>query len=75
MQLEILQTHPVVASRLVQGKLTLHGWMYKIETGEIFAYDSEVQQFKQFGENSANAVPFSPKNGKPRTLSKRRQRA
>lgn len=74
-QLEHLRTLPVVASRLVNHEIRLHGWMYKIETGEIFAYDSEVHQFKQFGENSANAVPFSPKNGKPRTLSKRRQRA
>ncbi|MGC3966749.1 MAG: carbonic anhydrase [Pirellulales bacterium] len=39
MQLEILQTHPAVASRLVHGALTLHGWMFKIEAGQVFAYD------------------------------------
>ena len=38
-QLENLRTHPAVGSRLVRGDLHLHGWVYKIETGEVFAYD------------------------------------
>ena len=50
MQLEILQTHPVVASRLVQGKLTLHGWMYKMEAGEVFAYDDTDGHFQPLAE-------------------------
>jgi carbonic anhydrase len=44
-QLENLKTLPAVASRLVQGDLHLHGWVYKIETGEVFAYDSKGGQF------------------------------
>jgi carbonic anhydrase len=44
-QLENLRTHPAVASRLAQGDLHLHGWVYKIETGEVFAYDVEKGQF------------------------------
>jgi carbonic anhydrase len=44
-QLENLRTHPVVASGLAQGKLKLHGWVYKIETGEVFGYDAESGQF------------------------------
>lgn len=44
-QLENLRTHPVVASGLAQGKLKLHGWVYKIETGEVFGYDTESGQF------------------------------
>ena len=44
-QLENLRTLPAVASRLVQGDLHLHGWVYKIETGEVFAYDSASGQF------------------------------
>lgn len=44
-QLENLRTLPVVAARLAQGDLHLHGWVYKIETGEVFAYDSASGQF------------------------------
>ncbi len=44
-QLENLRTLPAVASRLVKGDLHLHGWVYKIETGEVFAYDLTNAQF------------------------------
>lgn len=44
-QLENLRTIPAVAAKLVKGELNLHGWVYKIETGEVFAYDPEVGQF------------------------------
>ena len=44
-QLENLRTLPAVASRLVRGDLHLHGWVYKIETGEVFAYDFANGQF------------------------------
>jgi carbonic anhydrase len=44
-QLTNLQTHPAVAAGLAQGSLKLHGWMYKIETGEIYAYDPGSGQF------------------------------
>ena len=44
-QLENLRTHPAVASRLSHGELNLHGWTYKIETGEVFAYQPEEGQF------------------------------
>jgi len=44
-QLENLRTLPSVASRLVRGDLHLHGWVYKIETGDVFAYDTTTGQF------------------------------
>ena len=44
-QLENLKTLPAVASRLVKGDLHLHGWVYKIETGDVFAFDLESGQF------------------------------
>ena len=44
-QLENLRTIPAVASRLVRGDLFLHGWVYKIETGEVFAYELQSGQF------------------------------
>ncbi len=48
-QLENLQTHPAVAVALAQGKLNLHGWVYDIEEGEIYAYDPNLCQFKSLG--------------------------
>ncbi len=44
-QLENLRTLPSVAPRLLRGDLHLHGWVYKIETGEVFAYDLASGQF------------------------------
>ena len=49
-QLENLRTLPAVRSRLVRGDLHLHGWVYKIETGEVFAYDVEHAQFVKLAE-------------------------
>lgn len=44
-QLENLRTLPAVAARLARGDLHLHGWVYKIETGDVFAYDLQEGQF------------------------------
>jgi carbonic anhydrase len=44
-QLENLRTHPAVAVGLAKGELKLHAWMYKIPTGEVFAYDPHRQQY------------------------------
>ncbi len=44
-QLENLRTLPSIAPRLMRGDLHLHGWVYKIETGDVFAYDLASGQF------------------------------
>ena len=44
-QLEHLRTHPSVAAALDRKELDLHGWVYRFETGQVFAYDSEKRQF------------------------------
>ena len=44
-QLEHLRTHPSVAVRLSRGNLRLFAWVYKLETGEVFAYHAEAGQF------------------------------
>ena len=48
-QLEHLRTLPVIASRISSGRVRLHGWMYKIDSVEVFCYESEVGQFVKFG--------------------------
>lgn len=44
-QIENLQTHPSVAVRLQRSELTLHAWVYQMQTGEVLAYDSEDGKF------------------------------
>lgn len=44
-QLENLRTHPVVENALARGELSVHGWVYKFETGQVLAYDPGEGQF------------------------------
>lgn len=59
-QLDHLRTHPAVYSALAQGKLKLHGWVYKIETGEVFDFDPAVGQFTPLGTSQAVQHHLSP---------------
>jgi carbonic anhydrase len=45
LQPEQVASLPAVTPRLKRGDLHLHGWVYKIETGEVFAYDLTCGQF------------------------------
>jgi len=38
---------PVVAKALAEGRLKLHAWVYKFETGEVFAYDPRDGQYSR----------------------------
>lgn len=55
-QLENLRTHPAVAARLSRGDLFLHGWVFKIETGEVFAFEHESGQFQPIQEVNSEAL-------------------
>ncbi|WP_020470740.1 carbonic anhydrase [Zavarzinella formosa] len=44
-QLTHLRSHPSVSAALERGDVKLHGWMFKIETGQVFAYDPVAGQF------------------------------
>lgn len=80
-QMEHLRTLPVIASRLAMGAVRLHGWMYKITTGEVFAYDSEANEFlplvsvgsvprdariAEIGENSRGKLTLDLVESRPR---------
>ena len=43
--LENLRTYPAVQRGLASGTLHLHGWFFKLDTAELFAYDPEAKQF------------------------------
>jgi carbonic anhydrase len=50
LQLQHLRTHPTVATRLALGELQLHGWIYDIATGEVYAYDEKKNTFVPVSE-------------------------
>lgn len=44
-QIDNLRTYPSVHSRLHAGELSIHGWVYNIETAQLLAYDDDVNDF------------------------------
>nr|WP_253938760.1 carbonic anhydrase [Hahella sp. HN01] len=57
-QLANLQTHPSVRLALQEGRLTMHGWFYDIESGGIEAYDGSRHAFVPLAEHpEARAIP------------------
>jgi len=51
-QIDNLRTHPAVAARIARGDIGLHAWVYKIGTGDVFAYDAAQGQFNPLGEST-----------------------
>lgn len=45
-QIKHLLTYPYIAERFENGTLTISGWHYIIETGEVFIYDKVAGEFK-----------------------------
>lgn len=45
LQLERLMDYPMVRSRVEQGRLSLHGWHYVIEDGEVHVFDVQQGRF------------------------------
>lgn len=49
-QLQHLRTHPIVAARLAANRLQLHGWVYELETGDVFCWDESLQAYRPVAE-------------------------
>lgn len=45
LQLERLMDYPMVRSRVEAGRLSLHGWHYVIEDGEVHVFDVQTGRF------------------------------
>ncbi|KAI94966.1 carbonic anhydrase [Rhodomicrobium udaipurense JA643] len=57
-QLRNLATHPAVAAKLAAGQLSLHGWVYNIDSGTVDTFDAEKQEFVTLTRDStAQATP------------------
>lgn len=59
-QLDNLRTYPVIHSRLKSSQLQLHGWVYEIETGEVFTYDPIKEQFVPAKSQFSRAAWITP---------------
>ncbi|MGD1850434.1 MAG: carbonic anhydrase [Cyanophyceae cyanobacterium] len=44
-QVDHLRTYPVVRDKLNRGELQLHGWVYEIESGKVYAYDPTIHEY------------------------------
>ncbi|KTD17395.1 carbonic anhydrase [Legionella jordanis] len=47
-QIEHLKTYPVISNKLASQELAIHGWFYKIKSGEIHVYDENQKEFLHF---------------------------
>ena len=56
LQMRHLRTHPTVATRLAQGDLSIHGWVYDIATGDVSAYDDEQRKFLTVADRYGDEV-------------------
>lgn len=56
LQLAHLRTHPAVAVRLARGDLRLHGWVYDIAEGEVYAFNDEKNAFEPVSARYAAEV-------------------
>jgi len=56
LQLQHLRTHPAVAARLGVDDISLHGWIYHIETGAVTAYDEKTDRFMPIEERYASLL-------------------
>jgi carbonic anhydrase len=54
-QLENLRAYDFVSERLASGRLQMSGWVFSIETGEVFEYDPEQGQFTSLAPQSERA--------------------
>jgi carbonic anhydrase len=56
-QTENLRTHPAAAADLARGDLRVHGWVYRIETGDVLAHDHPEGRFVPPAERGATPLP------------------
>ncbi len=49
-QMQNLLTHPAVQERMKEGNLMIHGWYYRIATGQVLSFDAERKEFLSWPE-------------------------
>ena len=61
LQLERLLDYPMVRQRVQQGQLTLHGWHYVIEEGQVYVFDVASGGFIAASQAAhSGTMPYPP---------------
>ena len=61
LQLERLMAYPMVRREVEAGRLTLHGWHYVIEDGEIHIFDVQQGNFVPASQSAHSGTgPYQP---------------
>lgn len=58
-QLNHLRTHPSVAAGIAGGRLTLHGWFFRLDDGALLALDGKLGRFVQVEAGAAFPVALA----------------
>jgi carbonic anhydrase len=53
-QMERVRALPSVAPRIADGSLQVHGWVYDIGAGDVYAYDAAADQFQLLYDGPPN---------------------
>jgi carbonic anhydrase len=66
-QMEHLQSYPVIRAAAAAGQLRLHAWVYAFERGEVTAFDAQSKQFVPLAGSARNKllVPTSAADSAP----------
>ena len=61
LQLERLMEYPMVRSRVQSGQISLHGWHYVIEDGEVHVFDVQTGGFVPASQSDHSGTgPYQP---------------
>ena len=55
-QVNHLKTYPLIAKKIANNELTIHGWLYEIESGKVFIYESKSNEFLSLEEALLRAI-------------------
>jgi carbonic anhydrase len=56
LQLAHLRTHPSVAAGVAEGRLTLHGWIYDIRSGQVSEFDRDERALKPVAQTPRTEI-------------------
>ncbi len=65
-QLENLRSLPCVARKLWKREVELHGWVYEIESGEVYVYDPIDEEFEPIRHALDGTLELADGMGMPR---------
>jgi carbonic anhydrase len=64
-QLEHLKTHPSVAAGMAAGELSLYGWVFDLEHGQVRNYDPAREEFFPLPEGEGAEIPAAFRARRP----------